>query len=148
MKRSRSSEGRVRAPRIAARPKSAWRQALGGQAHRQGHGAEWIAAIWLMAKGYQILGFRLRSRAGEIDILARRASILAVVEVKRRATMEAALNALTPDQHRRLLAAGRAVLRGRPALAGLQLRIDMVALAPGRIPRHVRGIGSLEDRFS
>ncbi len=101
-----------------------------------------------MAKGYQVLGFRMRSRAGEIDILARRGRILAVVEVKRRATMDAALNALTPDQHQRLLAAGRAVLQGRPGLAGLRLRIDMVALAPGRIPRHVRGIGSFEDRFS
>ncbi len=142
MKPGRSSQGRVRAPKLAARPKSAWRQALGGRAHRQGHAAEWIAAVWLMAKGYQILGFRMRSRAGEIDILARRGRILAVVEVKRRATMEAALNALTPDQHQRLLASGRAVLRGRPGLAGLTLRIDMVALAPGRVPRHVRGIGT------
>ncbi len=139
---------KLRAPKIAPRPKSAWRQTLGGQAHRQGHGAEWIAAVWLMAKGYQILGFRMRSRAGEIDILARRGRVLAVVEVKRRAKMEAALNALTPDQHQRLLAAGRAVLKGRPGLHGLQLRIDMVALAPARIPRHVRGIGSLEGRFS
>ena len=138
---------KVRAPKIAGRPKSAWRQALGGQAHRQGHGAEWVAALWLMGKGYQILAFRLRSRAGEIDILARRGRVLAVVEVKRRATMQAALNALTPDQHQRLLAAGRAVLHGRPSLAGLELRIDMVALAPGRIPRHIRGIGSQGGGF-
>ena len=147
MKPARSPEGRVRAPKIVTRPKSAWRQALGSQSHRQGHGAEWIAAIWLMARGYQILGFRMRSRAGEIDILARRGRFLAVVEVKRRATMEAALNALTADQHQRLLAAGRAVLRARPGLAGLELRIDMVALAPGRIPRHVRAIGSQGGGF-
>lgn len=138
---------RLRALRIAPKPKAAWRQALGGQSQREGHGAEWLAALWLMGRGYQILGFRMRGRAGEIDILARRGPVLAVVEVKRRATMDAALNALTHDQHQRLLASGRAVLHGRPSLAGLELRIDIVALAPGRVPRHVRGIESLREGF-
>ncbi|HEX8470869.1 MAG TPA: YraN family protein [Brevundimonas sp.] len=131
---------RVRAPKVAARPKAAWRQALGSRAFRQGHASEWIAAAFLMLKGYQILGFRLKGRGGEIDILARRGRVLAVVEVKRRSTMEAALAALTPDQHQRLLVSGRAVLHGRPSLAGHELRIDMVALAPGRFPRHVSAI--------
>lgn len=140
MKPGKGTPVRVRAPRVAARPKAAWRQVLGARAHRRGHGAEWLAAVWLMMRGYQILAFRMRSRAGEIDILARRGPVLAVVEVKQRATLEAALNAVSPDQHQRLLAAGRAVLRGRPGLTGLHLRIDMVALAPGRIPRHVRGL--------
>lgn len=94
-----------------------------------------------MTRGYQILGFRMKGRAGEIDILARRGRVLAVVEVKRRATLEAALAAVGSEQHQRLLAAGRAVLHGRPSLAGHVLRLDMVALAPGRFPRHRRGIG-------
>lgn len=131
---------RIRAPKAISRPKAAWRQALGSKAFRQGHASEWIAAAFLMLKGYQILGFRLKGRGGEIDILARRGRVLVVVEVKRRATMEAALTALTPDQHQRLLISGRAVLHGRPSLAGHELRIDMVALAPGRFPRHVSAI--------
>lgn len=130
---------RLKAPK-AARIKRDWRIGLGSRAHRAGHGSEWLAAALLMAKGYQVLGFRLKTRSGEIDILARRGRILSVVEVKRRATLEAALNALTPDQYDRLLAAGRAVLRQRPSLAGHVLRIDMVALAPGRFPRHRRGV--------
>lgn len=105
--------------------------------------AEWAAALWLMLKGYQVLGFRLRTRAGEIDILARRGRVLAVVEVKRRATSDAALSAVSPAQHARLAAAARAVTAGRPALAGLDVRIDIVALAPGRIPRHARGVVSM-----
>lgn len=132
--------GRLKAPKPVPRRKAAWRQALGGKAFRQGHASEWAAAVWLMLKGYQILGFRLKGRGGEIDILARRGRVLAVVEVKRRATMEAALVALTPEQHQRLVAAGKAVLHGRPSLAGHQLRIDIVALAPGRFPRHVSAI--------
>ena len=117
-----------------------WRVALGSVAHRAGHRAEWIAALWLMSRGYQILGFRLKSRAGEIDILAKRGRVLAVVEVKRRATMAAALTALGPQQLARLRSSAQAVARGRPGLAGLTLRLDMVALAPGRFPRHVKDI--------
>lgn len=93
-----------------------------------------------MFKGYQVLGFRLKTRSGEIDLLARRGRILAVVEVKRRTSLNAALLALKPTQHDRLIAAGEAVRRNRPALQPLDLRIDMVALAPGRFPRHLRGV--------
>ncbi|MDQ1154839.1 YraN family protein [Brevundimonas sp. SORGH_AS_0993] len=131
---------RLPRPAPAPRPKAAWRQAKGGAAFRRGHAAEWIAAALLMAKGYRILGFRLKDRAGEIDLLARRGRVLAVVEVKRRMTLDAARLALKPAQYDRLVAAGQAIRRKRPALQALDLRIDMVALAPGRFPRHLRGV--------
>ena len=130
---------RVRAA-LPRKPKAAWRQALGGRAFRKGHGAEWIAAAFLMLKGYHLLGFRLKTRGVEIDILARQGKTVVVVEVKHRATIEAALNAVDQQQLERLRAAGAALLRQRPSLAGLQLRIDTVALAPGRIPRHRRNL--------
>ena len=123
-------------PRIV----SEGRRARGQAAHREGHRGEWVAALWLMLKGYQILGFRLKTRAGEIDVLARKGSVLAVVEVKRRAELEAARLALKAHQHDRLIAAGQAVLRQRPSLAGHVLRIDIVALAPRRFPIHVRAV--------
>lgn len=131
---------RVARPAPIRRPKAAWRQANGGTAFRAGHAAEWVAAFWLMLRGYRILGFRLKSRAGEIDLLACRGRVLAVVEVKRRATMQAARLALKPAQFDRLVAAGEAIRRNRPALQCLDLRIDMVALAPWRFPRHLRGV--------
>ena len=139
MTRKRPSD-RLRAPKVVKTPARGWRVGLGKLSHRLGHRSEWLAAALLMLKGYQILGFRLKTRAGEIDILARRGRILAVVEVKRRATMEQALAALRSDQYERLLAAGHAVLRQRPSLAGHLLRIDIVALAPRRFPRHRRGV--------
>ena len=131
----------LRPVRPKRRPAAGWRRDLGGTARQAGRGAEWIAATWLMLQGWRILGFRLKVGGAEIDILAARRGVLAVIEVKRRADMEAALLALTPAQHARLVAAGRAVLRGRPSLAGHVLRIDMVALAPGRLPRHLPGVG-------
>ena len=130
---------KVRAPKVV-REKRGWRVALGAVSHRLGHRSEWWAAALLMARGYQILGFRLKTRACEIDILARRGKVLAVVEVKRRVRLEDALTALGPDQYDRLLSAGRSVLRQRPGLAGHGLRIDIVSLAPGRFPRHRRGV--------
>ena len=109
----------------------------GDRARRDGRWAEVVAAVWLMAKGWRILGFRLKSRVGEIDLLARRGSVLAVVEVKRRATLEAALAAVTPVQQARLRRAGAAIAAHRPDLGGLSVRLDIVALAPGRRPRHI-----------
>lgn len=123
-----------------SRAPRAWRSELGGRSRGAGRRGEWIAALLLMAKGYQILGFRLASRAGEIDILARRGRRLVVVEVKRRQTLEAALQALTAEQRRRLLASGQAIQRGRPQWRKLDLALDMVALAPGCFPRHVRDL--------
>ena len=131
---------RLARPAPARRPKAAWRQAKGGTAYRAGHAAEWVAAVWLMLRGYRILGFRLQGRAGEIDLLACRGRVLAVVEVKRRATMQAARLALKSAQFDRLLSAGETIRRNRPALQRLDLRIDMVALAPWRFPRHLRGV--------
>ena len=111
------------------------RRRRGGLARRSGRRAEVIAALWLLAKGYRILGFRLRTPQGEIDLLAARGDVLAVVEVKIRATLDAALEAVTPDQRRRLRRAGAqlAARRRRP----LRVRLDLIALAPGRWPRHI-----------
>jgi len=43
---------------------------------------EEVAAAWLFRSGWRILARRLRTRSGEADLVARRAGILAVVEVK------------------------------------------------------------------
>ena len=51
---------RLPRPTLAPRPKAAWRRTKGGTAFRSGHAAEWVAAVFLMAKGYRILGFRLK----------------------------------------------------------------------------------------
>lgn len=116
--------------------------ARGAKARRDGRAGEWVAAAYLMLKGYHILGFRLRTAQGEIDLLAKRGRILAVVEVKRRATLEQALGALDFTQCERLLRAGRNLAARRPALRQLALRIDLIALAPGSFPRHVRNIAT------
>lgn len=91
----------------------------------------------LMAKGYRILGFRLKTPLAEIDLLAQRGRVLAVVEVKRRTSLAAALEAVGFDQRERLRRAGRSLAARRPALAALAVRLDLIALAPGKLPRHI-----------
>ena len=113
------------------------RVARGGAARETGRAAEVIAAVWLMAKGYQILGFRLRLPQGEIDLLARRGRTLAIVEVKARPTLADCVDAVTPRQRERLRAAAAAVTRGRSRLAALTPRLDLFALSPGARPRHI-----------
>lgn len=117
-----------------------WRRALGARSRRAGRLAEGLAAAWLMSKGYQILGFRLKAGPGDIDILARKARTLVVVEVKRRDTPEMALDSLAADQRDRLLRAGQALLQKRRSLHGFELRLDLIAFSSGRLPRHFRGL--------
>lgn len=111
----------------------------GTRARLHGRRQEWVAALWLMLKGYRILGFRLRTPQGEIDLVAQRGRVLAVVEVKRRASIEAALNAVSFDQRQRLRRAGLQLAAARQGLAHLAVRLDLIALAPGRLPRHIAG---------
>jgi putative endonuclease len=113
------------------------RSRRGGLARRSGRRGEVLAALLLMLKGYRILGFRLASPQGEIDLLALKGGVLAVVEVKRRTTLETALEAVRTDQRQRLRRAAAAVAAGRPALKGATIRLDLIALAPGRLPRHI-----------
>lgn len=124
--------GRSQAPRT--------RGESGGRGREAGRFAEVVAALWLMLKGYQILGFRLKTPYGEIDLLARKGRTLAVVEVKRRATVEIALSAVGTKQRERLIRAGRSLASRRTSLRQLALRLDLIAMAPGRLPRHVPNI--------
>lgn len=109
----------------------------GAAARRSGRRGEVLAALWLMAKGYRILGFRLRTPQAEIDLLALRGRTLAVVEVKSRTDLLTALETVSLDQRERLRRAGAAIVTQRPALGGASVRLDLMALAPGRLPMHI-----------
>lgn len=106
------------------------------RAHHAGHGAEWAAILCLRLKGYRILARRYLIKGGEIDIVARRGSTLAFVEVKLRATLDEARIAIEPAKRRRMARAARVFL-ARHRVSGLTLRADAVYCAPWRWPRHM-----------
>ena len=109
-------------------------------AERRGRRAEGLAALWLMLKGWRIVARRRRLPMSEVDLVARRGRLLAVVEVKRRATIEGALAAVQPRAAMRLQrAAAQLAAEAGGDVVG---RVDLVAIAPWRLPRHVAGIGA------
>ncbi len=105
-----------------------------------GRRAEFVATLLLRLKGYAILERRFAAGSGgrgEIDIVARRGSVIAFIEVKARADFEHAALAISRRQKDRLVRGAAAYLAKRPRLAHLSPRFDAVLAAPGRWPRHV-----------
>ncbi|MCP5366650.1 MAG: YraN family protein [Hyphomicrobiales bacterium] len=113
------------------------------RAWRYGRWAETLCVLRLRLAGYAIVARRFRRPVGEIDIAARRGRVLAVVEVKARQDPQAAAESLGPRQRRRIRRAALALVAARPALAGLDLRFDVMVVAAGPLglalwPRHIR----------
>jgi putative endonuclease len=106
-------------------------------AFRTGVSAEARAAAFLMAKGYRILAKRFRTPYGEIDLVARKRSLIAFIEVKARATLDDAAYAITPRQQRRIIDAAQAWLMTHPEHAEFDLRFDAMLIAPRHLPRHL-----------
>lgn len=106
------------------------------EAERFGRWGERRAAWWLRLQGWRILDQRVRQRAGEIDLIARRGRTTAFIEVKTRATAAALELAIDEYRLRRVAAAVNSVSH-RYARAGDDIRIDIILIAPRRWPRHL-----------
>lgn len=106
-------------------------------AERRGRVAEWIAALWLIGKGYRILGMRCRTPYGEVDVAAWKDDVLVIVEVKARRDYDAAVFAVTPKSQERIARAAQA-LAGRWRLMQAPIRFDVIVIGAGWLPRHQR----------
>ena len=106
-------------------------------AFRVGLSAESRAAALLIAKGYRIVARRFRTPVGEVDIVARRGSVLIFVEVKARSRLDDAAEAVTDRGKRRIVAAAEAWLAQNPDDVNRDIRFDAVLVAPRRLPRHI-----------
>jgi putative endonuclease len=94
--------------------------------------------VWLLRlRGYRILGRRVRTPRGELDIVARRGRTVAFIEVKARSSIPVAAEAVSPRQRRRIEQAARWFVAARPHLADSSLRFDAMFVVPGRLPVHV-----------
>ena len=103
-----------------------------------GLSAESRAAAYLVAKGYRIVARRFRSPVGEIDIVARRRGTLIFVEVKARERLDDAAEAVVVRQQRRIIAAAEAWLASHPDDINLDMRFDVMLVAPKSLPRHIQ----------
>lgn len=109
------------------------------EAERRGRGAETLACWYLRLKGWRILARRARVPGGEVDIVARRGRTLAFIEVKARASEEAAAFALDRYRLRRVAVAAER-LTPKYMRGGDDVRIDALFVVPGKLPRHLANV--------
>src|SRR3954463_10042170 len=107
------------------------------KARARGRWAERLAGCWLIAKGFRILARGMRTPVGEIDLIARRGRLVVFVEVKARAELGVAYDALRPAQRARITRAGSGYLTGRPDLAACDLRYDVVVIGGWGLPKQL-----------
>jgi putative endonuclease len=105
--------------------------------YHRGMVAEYFAAAMLMLKGYRILARRHRTRLGEIDLIAVRGKRLAFVEVKRRPTIDEAMQSIGERQTQRIAAAAEQWVWQHPAYKRHEIGLDAVVVAANRWPRHI-----------
>ena len=105
-------------------------------AERRGREGERRAAIWLRLKGWRVLGQRVRTPRGEIDLICKRGGVISFVEVKWRKRREDLDHAINQYRLSRVAAAVECVAHDY-AKEGEDLRIDVILLAPGMMPRHI-----------
>ena len=108
-------------------------------AEKRGRRSETLAALLLRLKGYRILARRVRTHAGEIDLIARAPSgLVCFIEVKARTADGIAIESVGPRQQARIARAAELYVAGRPELANKGMRFDIVTIIPRRLPRHIR----------
>lgn len=109
------------------------------EAEQRGRKAEARAAWWLRMQGWTVLAERVRVPGGEVDLVVRRGRTLVFVEVKQRATEEAADWALDRSRLQRVAVAAEQ-LAPRFMDGCDTVRIDAILMVPGRLPRHLQNV--------
>ena len=115
-------------------------------AEKRGRRSETFAALLLQLKFYRILGRRVRTRVGEIDLVARSpGGVVCFVEVKARQRHGLAEESVIRRQQSRITRAASLYLASRPSLATASVRFDVVTVVPGQLPRHLRDAWRPDD---
>lgn len=119
------------------KPRGADRKRI--RAERLGRWSEYRAALALLVKGYRILALRYKTKAGEVDIIARRGDLVIFVEVKARKDLRAGVDAVSYTAEKRIENAADHWLRKQYDATRLSLRHDIIVVRPWRWPTHFEG---------
>lgn len=112
------------------------RIARGKRAQSSGLRAETVVCDVLRAEGWTIHGQRVRTLAGEVDVVAERDGLLVIVEVKHRPSLADAAAALSICQRNRLLLAAEILLGENPEWGRQGVRFDVFVIdAAGTVRR-------------
>ena len=109
------------------------------EAENRGRRSETLAALLLTCKFYRVIGRRVKTRAGELDLIAiSPGGLLCFVEVKARGAENDAVEAVTLRQRQRIARAAELYLGARPSLRHKGVQFDAVLVTPHRLPRHLK----------
>ncbi|MCF6322519.1 MAG: YraN family protein [Rhizobiaceae bacterium] len=109
------------------------------KAQIRGRRSEWLAALSLRIKGYRVIERGFKTGLGEIDIIARKQNLIAIVEVKARKNISLALNAVGRESQNRIANAADIWLSRQKDFHKLSIRFDIIAIVPGKWPKHFPG---------
>jgi putative endonuclease len=98
---------------------------------QSGRRAEELAAEFLRAQGFEIVQRNYLRRLGELDVIARRADLLVIAEVRTRSSAAFGGAAASVDRRKqqRITRAATALLQQRAELARLAVRFDVVVVS-------------------
>ncbi len=102
-------------------------------AESRGRLAESMVAAGWQARGFDVLARRLRTGAGEIDLVVANARTLLFIEVKARKTANEAAYAVQPRQQLRLLQAAEAAIATNQAWQRPEMRFDVALVCGGTV---------------
>jgi putative endonuclease len=101
--------------------------------HEAGVKAEEQALLFLASRGYSLLNKRFKTKAGEIDLIVSKDTIIVFCEVKKRKTHDEAAYSVTPRAQSRIRLSAEIWLAENPDHAHKDLRFDCVFVLPFRI---------------
>ncbi|TWI82896.1 putative endonuclease [Roseibium hamelinense] len=107
------------------------------KAYAVGLTAETKAAWALRLSGWRILKRRYKTKAGEIDLVAKKRKTVAFIEVKARKNRQAAMEAVTPASQKRIVKAARIFVAEHPKAAFFTLRFDVIIVRPWAWPERI-----------
>lgn len=108
-------------------------------AEKRGRRGELLAAWFLRLKGWRIVGARVKTPRGEVDLIARRGKSIAFVEVKARTQTRDLANAIDATRLRRVAAAAE-ILLPKYGKEFENMQIDVIMVAPWRWPNHLPNV--------
>ena len=116
--------------------------------HALGRRGEEEGARYLRKRGYEIVGRNVRTRLGEIDLIARHRGVLVFVEVKTRSSGNFAPPELSVDERKRrkLSALAQAYLVGQGEMVDCRFDVLGIILPSGGRPeiRHIQNAFQVE----
>ncbi len=102
-------------------------------AESRGRSAERFVAQHWEALGFSVLAQRLRTKAGEIDLIVADDETLVFVEVKSRKSFAQAAHAVMPRQQARLFQSAHSVLADHDDWARSNMRFDIALVCNGSV---------------